>query len=281
MLGAITGDIAGSRFEFDNIKSKDFEFLCDDCYFTDDTVMTVAVGKALMNAGADAVCNPQKYSARIAKEFEVQMRDFGGRYPYAGYGGMFSRWLKTDVPKPYNSFGNGAAMRVSPCGIAANSLENALTLARISAGVTHDHPEGIKGAQAVAAAVFLAKSGKTKGDIKKYIEKNFYSLNKTLEEIRPNYFFDETCQGTVPQAIRAFLESAGFEDSIRNAVSLGGDSDTLAAITGSISYAFYNRSETGRKKNKKLTEKAKTFLPGEFIVLCADFEKFARETQNI
>ena len=230
MIGAIIGDIVGSIYEFNNIKTKKFEFWGKGCEFTDDTVMTVAVADALMSVKDEA-----GFQTEVAKK----MRDYGARYPYAGYGYMFGEWLNSKQPKPYNSFGNGSAMRVSPCGFAARSIEEALKLAEISAGVTHNHTEGMKGAKATAAAIYLAKTGESKEKIKQYVEDNFYALTETLAEIRPKYRFNETCQNTVPQAIQAFLESDSFEDAVRNAISLGGDSDTLAAITGGIAEAFY------------------------------------------
>jgi ADP-ribosylglycohydrolase len=225
MIGAIIGDIVGSVYEFNNIKTKEFQTLTMKNFFTDDTIMTIAVAEALMNGGS-------------ADNFIDSMKKFGRLYPNADWGGLFRSWLFSDDRKPYDSFGNGSAMRVSPCAWFAKSLEEAERLAELSASVTHNHPEGIKGAKAVAGAIYLARTGCGKPKIKEYVEKNYgYNLNRTLDEIRPSYRFDETCQGTVPEAIIAFLESKGFEDAIRNAVSLGGDSDTLAAITGSISEA--------------------------------------------
>lgn len=234
MYGAIIGDIVGSVYEFNNIKTKDFPLFSKRSTYTDDSIMTIAVAKALVHSRD----NQTSFKAALIR----YMREYGKQYPYAGYGGMFAQWLTTDAPMPYNSFGNGSAMRVLPCGLIAVTLQEALDLAKASAEVTHNHPEGIKGAQATAAAVFLAKYGKSKDEIKEYVEDNFYNLNMTLNDIRPNYYFNETCQETVPQAIIAFLESESYEDAIRNAVSLGGDSDTLAAITGSIAWAFYRRN---------------------------------------
>jgi len=226
MLGAITGDIVGSVYEWENIKTKEFPLFRDDCFFTDDTVMTIAVADALLNGGA-------------SDDFIDSMKKIGVNY-LCGYGVRFLRWLCSDTREPYNSWGNGSAMRVSPCAWFAGSLDEAETLAERSAAVTHNHPEGVKGARATAAAIYLARAGKTKSEIKSYIEGKYgYNLNRTLDEIRPGYRFDESCQGTVPEAITAFLESADFEDAIRNAISLGGDSDTLAAITGSIAEAAY------------------------------------------
>lgn len=236
MYGAIIGDIVGSKYEFGNIKTKDFPLFSEGCSFTDDTVMTVAVASALLKS--------RETGCDFGKALVAEMQRFGRAYPFpqGGYGARFSAWLRQDDPQPYHSFGNGSAMRVSPCGLLAKTLEEALSLAEQSAAVTHNHPEGIKGAQATAAAIFLAKSGWSKDAIGGYICDHFYPLNQTLDEIRPDYGFDETCQGSVPQALTAFLESTSFEDAIRNAVSLGGDSDTLGAITGSVAWAFYGRN---------------------------------------
>lgn len=231
MIGAIIGDVVGSKYEFCNIKTKDFPFISKGCTFTDDSVMTVAVAKSLLTA----IDKKIDFGAELVKE----MQSLGRKYPNVGYGGMFASWLKSENPIPYNSFGNGSAMRVSPCGMIAVELEEALSLAQVSARVTHDHPEGIKGAQAVAGAIFLAKTKKSKDEIKKFITDNYYELNFTLDDIRAHYRFDVSCQGSVPQAIVAFLESECFEEAIKNAVSIGGDSDTIAAIAGSISWAFY------------------------------------------
>jgi len=227
MLGAIIGDIVGSIYEFHNIKTKDFPLLDATCFFTDDTVMTIAVAEALLNgATTDSLIE--------------SMKKFGRIYRNADYGLKFRQWLLTNTREPYNSWGNGSAMRVSPCAWYADSLEEAEACAELSAAVTHNHPEGIKGAQATAAAIYLARTGKTHAEIKEYIERKYgYDLNRTLDGIRTTYLFNETCQETVPEAIIAFLESHSFEDAIRNAVSLGGDSDTLAAITGSIAEAAY------------------------------------------
>jgi ADP-ribosylglycohydrolase len=227
MLGAIIGDIVGSIYEWDNIKTKDFPFFKDNCFFTDDTVMTLAVADALLKGGRP-------------DDFMDSMKSIGRRYPYAGYARYFYNWLFSDSREPYGSYGNGAAMRVSPCGWFATSLEEAEALAERSATVTHNHPEGIKGAQTTAAAIYLARAGQDKNTIKTYIEERYgYDLSRKLCDIRPIYRFDGSCQGTVPEAIIAFLESRDFEDAVRNAISLGGDSDTLAAITGSIAEAAY------------------------------------------
>ncbi len=224
MLGAVAGDIIGSVYEFNNTHRYDFELFTPRSTFTDDTVLTVAV--------ADCILHGKDYARTIW--------EYGNRYPDRGYGGRFPNWLDSKDLKPYNSFGNGSAMRVSPVGFAFDTLEETLAEARRSAEVTHNHPEGIKGAQAVAAAIFLARRGESKGYIREYITDTFgYDLNRTLDEIRPNYTFDETCQGSVPEAIIAFLESNDYEDAIRKAVTLGGDSDTIACITGGIAQAHY------------------------------------------
>jgi ADP-ribosylglycohydrolase len=228
MIGAIIGDIVGSVYEWNNIKTKDFQLFSPECFFTDDTVMTLAVAEGLMNGGS-------------AGDFIQAMKKYGRMYPGAGYGGHFGIWLFSEDTHPYNSWGNGSAMRVSPVAWVFDSLSEVEKYAEVSAAVTHNHPEGIKGAQATAAAIFLARKGKSKDEIKVYIESKYgYDLSRTLDEIRPGYSFNESCQETVPEAIMAFLESTDFEDAIRNAISLGGDSDTLAAITGSIAEAAYN-----------------------------------------
>ena len=232
MLGAIIGDIAGSIYEFNNIKTEDFTPFEGKCFFTDDTVMTVAVADALMSGKRD----PKKTEACMIKS----MKKFGKSYPNAGYGGRFSAWLLNPDPKPYDSFGNGSAMRVSPVAWYFHSLEKVQQFAEISAKVTHDHPEGIKGASAVATAIFMARNGRDKDYIKRYIElKYHYDFSKTLDEIRPSYNFDETCQGTVPVAFEVFFEAESFEDTLKKAISIGGDSDTLAAIACSIAEGFY------------------------------------------
>jgi ADP-ribosyl-[dinitrogen reductase] hydrolase len=226
MIGAIAGDIIGSIYEFDNIKTKKFPLFGKGSTYTDDSIMTIAVADWLLHGG------------NLVKI----MQYYGRKYPspMGGYGGRFGRWLSEIEPKAYNSWGNGAAMRVSPVGWCFDSLEETLKVARNTAIVTHDHPEGIKGAQATATAIFLARNGKTKEFIKEFIEALFgYDLNRSCDDIRPYYKFDESCQGTVPEAIIAFLESDSYEDAIRLAVSLGGDSDTLACIAGGIAEAFY------------------------------------------
>ena len=240
MYGAILGDIIGSPFEFDRgDKTKDFKLFSRRSHFTDDSVMTLAVCEALLKVGQDATVK------EIEDAVISSMQSWGRRYPHEGYGGYFRRWLTARHPEPYNSFGNGSAMRVSAAGWLYDSLEKTRVVAKATANVTHNHPEGIKGAEATASAIFMARNGSSKEEIKKYIENEFhYDLNRTLDEIRPSFHMDETCQKTVPEAIIAFLEARDFEDAIRNAVSLGGDTDTLGAITGSIAESYFGISET-------------------------------------
>ncbi|MFO8054814.1 MAG: ADP-ribosylglycohydrolase family protein, partial [Bacteroidales bacterium] len=217
MLGAITGDVIGSVYEWNNIKTTAFPLYNEDSFFTDDTVLTIAIADAILR-GTD---------------FASSLKKWGRAYPDSGYGGNFMLWLQSGSMAPYNSWGNGSAMRVSPVGFAFNRLQEVLEKAKATAEVTHDHPEGIKGAQATAAAIFLARNGSSKKQIKQYVEKTFgYDLSKTPEQIRPGYTFDVSCQGSVPEAIIAFLESTDYEHAIRLAISLGGDSDTIACITG-------------------------------------------------
>lgn len=232
MLGAIIGDTVGSIYEFDNIKTTDFPLFSERSTYTDDSIMSVAVADWLL-----------RDKMHTHKELEAAMERFADEYPNptGGYGDSFYGWLFSGRErKPYNSWGNGSAMRVSAVGWMFSTLEETLNVAKMSAEITHNHPEGIKGAQATAAAIFLARNGKTKAEIRSYIERTYgYDLQRTCDEIRPTYRFEESCQGTVPQAIIAFLDSTDFESAIRLAVSLGGDSDTLACITGGIAEAFY------------------------------------------
>ena len=224
MIGAIAGDIIGSVYEWHNIKTKKFPLFSDNCFFTDDTVLTIALADTILT-GTPYVDN---------------LKTFYRWYPGRGYGGNFHEWAGSQTSEPYNSYGNGAAMRISPVGYAYDDLHTVLDKAAEFTEVTHNHPEGIKGGQATAAAIFLARIGKSKDEIRTFIETIFqYDLSKHVDEIRPSYRFDVTSQGTVPQAIRAFIDSTDFEDAIRTAVSLGGDSDTLACITGGIAQAFY------------------------------------------
>ncbi len=240
MLGAIIGDMAGSVYEFHNHRSKEFPFFNSRCCPTDDSIMTIAVAKAILE-------NDGKAEGLEDKTVEW-MQKIGQQYPDCGYGGRFLEWMFARNPHPYGSFGNGAAMRVSACGWAGKTLEEVKALSRAVTVVTHNHPEGVKGAEATACAIFLARTGHSKEEIRSFIEENYYTLDFTIDEIRPTYEFNETCQGTVPQAIEAFLESNSFEDAIRNAISVGGDSDTLAAIAGGIAEAFYGIPEELRKQ---------------------------------
>ena len=277
MYGAIIGDIVGSKYEFNNIKTKNFSLFAKDCDYMDDTIMTVAVAKAILLSREEQYRNGKK----SFQEFLVEtMQDFGRRYPHpmGAYGGNFAKWLRQENPKPYGSFGNGSAMRVSPCGLAAVTLEEALALARVSAAVSHNHPEGIKGAEAVSAAIFMAKCGKSKDEIREYINKNYYKLDFTLDSIRKAYKFDGSCQGSVPQAIVAFLESESFEDAIRNVISIGGDCDTTGAITGSIAWIYYAGFERWYKNAfdadmQKMKDDAMKYLPKEFIDIEEEFRE--------
>lgn len=240
LYGAIFGDIAGSKYEFNSAKGNDFKLVPAGSRFTDDTVMTLAVAKWLMNSKGHLSC-----------DLEDEMQFFGGKYPRAGYGGMFRKWLVSSDPQPYNSFGNGSAMRVCACGWVSDDINEVLKLARKSAEVTHNHPEGIKGAQAVAMAIWMARNStnKTVDEIKNVIRKGIteiygYDLNRTVDEIiASGYKFNETCQGSVPEAIIAVLDSTDFESAIRNAIRLKGDADTQACIAGSIAEAIYGFPE--------------------------------------
>lgn len=258
MLGAIIGDIVGSRFEWDNIKTKDFEFFSEDCFFTDDSVMSIAVAKALLESGD----NYEDLGLHATKT----MREIGNEYPGSGYGGHFGYWLKHEELGPYNSYGNGSAMRVSPCGFAAKSLEEAKQFARSVSEITHNHEEGLKGAEATAVAIYLARQGYLKDEIKTYIVNHYYDIDFTLDEIREDYSFDVSCQGSVPQALEAFFESDSFEDAIRNAISIGGDSDTLGAICGGVAEAYYGIPT-------HLKKKALDYLDDDLIAIVEEFEQ--------
>ena len=257
MLGAIIGDIVGSRFEWNNHKDKDFEFLTYKCFPTDDSVMSLAIAQAILVSKPD--------HSDLSKNAVECMQSVGRNYPNCGYGGGFYKWMFSDNPQPYNSFGNGAAMRVSAAGFAAESLVEAKELSKLVTEVTHNHPEGIKGAEATAVAIFMAKSGSNMLEIRDYIDKNYYPMDFTLDEIRDSYQFNETCQDTVPQALQAFFESTDFEDAIRNAISIGGDSDTLAAICGGVAEAYYGIPTDIRKH-------ALTFLDQKLMQLLILFE---------
>ena len=250
ILGAIIGDVIGSVFEWNNVKTTDLELFSKATDFTDDSVLTFATMDSILN-GID---------------YSRSYQEYGRRFPNRGYGGNFQYWIHQPDPQPYNSWGNGSAMRVSPVGWAYNTLEEVLHEAERSAAVTHNHPEGIKGAQAVASAVFLARKGSSKAEIKKFIEDKFaYDLERHLEEIRKTYVFDVSCQGSVPEAIIAFLESKDFEDAIRLAISIGGDSDTIACITGGIAEAFY------KEIPQFIIDKTLKTIPSEMIDLVEKF----------
>jgi len=257
MIGAIIGDIVGSRFEWNNHRSKDFELFTRECFATDDSIMTLAVGKALVESKNDW--------SDLGEQAVRCMQEVGRPYPRCGYGGRFWDWMYSDHPKPYNSFGNGAAMRVSACGFVARSLEEAKALSKAVTEVTHNHPEGLKGAEATVVAIYMARTGSTIEEIRDVIDQEYYPINFTLDEIRDTYAFNETCQDTVPQALEAFFESNSFEDAIRNAISVGGDSDTLAAITGGIAEAYYGVPAD-------LKEKAKTFLDNRLLEILTKYE---------
>ncbi|MFQ5604464.1 MAG: ADP-ribosylglycohydrolase family protein [bacterium] len=250
MLGAIAGDIIGSVYEHHSIKTTKFPLFVPACTFTDDTVLTIAAAYAILEN----------------EDFVTSFKKFGRRYPFAGYGGSFIQWLFSEDCEPYNSWGNGSAMRVSPVGFAFNTIQDVLQTAAKSAAVTHNHPQGIIGAQATALAIFLARTGSSKKQIQNEISDRFdYQLNRALEDIRPVYTFDVSCQGSVPEAIIAFLESEDFESAIRNGISLGGDSDTIACIAGGIAQAFY------KTLPEKIVQPVREKLPDEFLAVVDDF----------
>jgi len=274
MLGAIIGDVIGSRFEFRPIKTKEFELFVgeghkeaskmtlkeykEDCHFTDDTVMTIAVCKALMD------CNGNYTNLR--QKVVQEMRDFGHRYPWRGYGVHFQFWLSGDKPEPYNSCGNGSAMRISPVAYFAKNLKQVKELSLMITDVTHNHPEGIKGAEATAVCIWLALHKKSKKKIKKYVEKYYYNLDFDYDDLVKNYRHKESCQESVPQAIYGFLISNSYEDAIRTVVSIGGDCDTMGAIAGAIAEAYYGIPND-------IKEKALKFLPNEFNEIICRFKK--------
>ena len=250
IIGAIAGDIIGSVYEWNNIKTTNFDLFCHNSTFTDDSVLTIATMYAILNQ----------------KDYAETYQLFGRNYSDRGYGGHFRSWINSNNPKPYNSWGNGSAMRVSPVGWYGNTLDEVMAEAQKSAEVTHNHPEGIKGAQATATAIFMARTGSTKDEIKKFITDTFdYNLNRKIDDIRPHYEFDVSCQGSVPEAIIAFLESTDFENAIRLAISIGGDSDTIACITGGIAEAFYNEVPENIIKN------VLSILPEEMIKIIEEF----------
>jgi ADP-ribosylglycohydrolase len=272
MLGAIIGDIVGSRFEFDNHRSKEFDLFTKDTFITDDTVMTLAVAKALLTVKQTTQEGNTSESFSYLNHLEEVsnktikfMQDYGRLYPNMSYGGNFAKWLVSDNPKPYNSYGNGAPMRVSSVAYVANSLEQVIKLSHAVTSVTHNHPEGIKGAEAVAVAIYMALHDATMSEIETMMQ-SYYTIPKDIDALRRTYTFNETSQETVPEAILAFLESHCFEDAIRNAVSIGGDSDTLAAITGSIAEAYYGIPIDLKKE-------ALTYLDDRLLKDVESFEK--------
>ena len=278
MIGAIIGDIVGSRFEFNNHRSKEFELFTDECNVTDDSIMTLAVAKAIMETGKNLklLSNDSKnnyYYYKLLKSMTIRyMQEIGRKYPRCGYGGMFVRWIFSDNPMPYYSFGNGAAMRISPVGFIAPTEDEARKLSETITAVTHNHKEGMKGAEATVISIYMAKNGASKEEIRQKINKSYYKLNFTIDEIRDTYEFNETCKETVPQAIVAFLESKSFEDAIRIAISVGGDSDTLAAITGSIAEAYYGVPED-------IKEKALTYLDEELRSIYDEWCEFIKHKE--
>lgn len=261
MYGALLGDMIGAPYEFDRgNKTKVFPLFCEESHFTDDSVMTIAVAEALLDS--------RFLDDTAIKEALIQsMRKWGKKYPNAGYGRKFYRWLREKDPQPYGSYGNGSAMRVSAAGWLLDTLEDTQRIARLTAEVTHNHPEGIKGAEAVAGAIFLARTGHSKEEISDYIVREFgYDLSRSCDQIRPGYYHNESCQKTVPEAITAFLEGTDFEDVIRTAVSLGGDCDTLTCIAGSMAEAFYGVPE-------KLKKACRELLPEEMLAVLDRFEE--------
>lgn len=266
MIGAILGDMIGSPYEFDmGDKTKDFPLFSKNSTFTDDTVMTIAVADAFLTTP------PNASDEAVKQRIICAMRDYGARYPYAGYGVRFSCWLTADDPQPYHSFGNGSAMRVSPAAWLFDDIASVRRAARLSAEVTHNHPEGIKGAEATASAIFLARTGHSKESIRAYIESEFdYVLNRSCDEIRPEYHHVESCMETVPEAVTAFLEGSSFEDVIRTAVSLGGDCDTLTAIAGSIAEGFYGVPD-------KLRVQCLARLPDDLRTVLTKYESRLRD----
>lgn len=261
MYGALLGDMIGAPYEFDRgNKSKEFPLFCENSHFTDDSVMTIAVAEALLDS---RFLDDDSIRAALIKS----MRKWGKRYPDAGYGRKFLCWLREKEPKPYGSCGNGSAMRVSAAGWLFDTLEETREKARLTAEVTHDHPEGIKGAEATSSAIFLARTGRSKGEIRDYIVQEFgYDLSRTCDQIRPSYYHNESCQKTVPEAITAFLEGTDFEDVIRTAVSLGGDCDTLTCIAGSIAEAFYGVPAILKAECRRRLPEDMAYILGRFDI---------------
>jgi len=276
MLGAIIGDIVGSRFEWNNHKDKQFELFTEDCRMTDDSIMTLAVAKALMETEKvmKSVGEGQERSADyyvLMEKLSIQcMQAFGRRYPDCGFSRAFFQWIVSDDPQPYDSFGNGAAMRISPVAYVGRTEKEIQHLSETVTGVSHNHEEGLKGAEATAIAIIMARSGSSKDEIRNRISENYYLMDFTLDEIRDSYRFTTDCQATVPQAIEAFLESTSFEDGIRNAVSLGGDSDTLAAIAGAIAEAHYGIPE-------QIKERALGYFDAELLSVYREWVRFIKD----
>lgn len=262
MYGAITGDIIGSQFEFDRgNKSREFELFGKKCEYTDDTVMTVAVAEALLDAGKDAD------EKTVKEKLICSLKKWGKKYPYAGYGNRFKLWVLSDKSEPYGSYGNGSGMRVSPVGWLYDSMERTREVARWTAEITHNHPEGIKGAESTAAAIFMARHHAAFEEISNYIEDEFgYDLSRTLDEIRPGYHHVEDCMKTMPEAFTCFLEAGSYEECIRNVMYIGGDTDTLGAIAGAIAEAYWGIPED-------LIRKAKEYLPDDIKAVVERFEK--------
>lgn len=279
MIGAIIGDIVGSRFEFDNHRNKTFDLFAKQSTFTDDSVMTIAVAKAIMET--EAVYGFFKRNVPFDEEGIVLLKDLsrkhmralGRAYPDRDYGGLFSVWLERETMGPYHSFGNGAAMRISPVGMIARTENEAVLLSKAVTSVTHDHPEGIKGAEATVIAMVMAREGKNMKEIKARIERDYYRLDFSIDTIRATYAFNETCQKTVPQAIMCFLESKSFEDAIRISVSLGGDSDTIAAIAGGIAQMRYTVPQD-------MTDQAMSYLDEDLKTILCDFETMVHTTHR-
>ena len=271
MYGAMIGDVIGSVYEFVPTKDEHFQPLFSPkCMITDDSVMTAAVAAALISHHEEGV--------PFQKSVVAKMQCLGKQYPHAGYGSMFASWIRSRSPQPYGSYGNGSAMRVSPCGIYADSLEEALNLAKQSAVVTHNHREGVAGAEAVAGSIYLAKTGAEKDEIRRFVSQ-YYDLHRTLDDIRPSYCFEVSCQKSGPEAITAFLESDCFESAVRLAVSLGGDADTQGAIAGSIAWAYYdvNPTDYDKANNGWILAEAQKFIPADFQKLASDLQRISAQ----
>ena len=261
LYGAIIGDIVGSVYEWHNIKTKDFPLFSPHCYITDDSCMTIAVAMAIQNW--------KENGGDLSKLTAQSMRDIGNRFPNMGYGGIFRKWLGDATQGPYNSWGNGAAMRISAAGWFGKDITEVKRLSYMVTSVTHDHIEGIKGAEATAVAIWMARNGRSKDDIAEYIKNNYYTNCDCVEDLQTDYEWDSSCQGTVPPALQCFFESESFEDSIRNAISIGGDSDTIGAITGSVAEAYYGIPN-------EIIEQAKTYIPEDLLQMVMELEKHSK-----